>query len=141
MIKDGFNRDAKPASASLYHAHIYYKVGEQSEPDAKALAQLARKLFPQHVEEVIEYDKPGGPHAASNVVIHIKSEGFGEVVRWLQFNTGDLSALVHPKSGDVIKDHIDYGLWLGPHREGLLNGPYFDRKRAERGIKPPKQGQ
>jgi len=137
MIKDGFNRDAKPASAKLYHAHIYYQVGEQSEQDAKAMAQLVRKLFPQHVEDVKEYDKPGGPHAVSNVAIHIKAEGFGEVVRWLQFNTADLSILLHPKSGDVIKDHIDYAMWLGPPREGLLNGAYFDRKRAEPGIKPP----
>lgn len=136
MIKDAFNRGTTPA-AKLYHVHIYYELGKDSERDAKALAQHLRKLFPDGVEDVKEYDKPGGPHAVSNVAVHVKAEAFGEVVRWLQFNTGDLSMLVHPKSGDVIKDHIDYGLWLGPRREGLLNGPYFDRKRAERGMKPP----
>lgn len=135
MLRDGFNSGSKP-EVKTYHIHIYYEVGKESEPQAKALAQQIARLFPGYVEVVHEYDKPGGPHAASNVAVHLKGSGFGEIVSWLQFNSGDLSALVHPKSGDVIKDHIDYGLWLGPRREGLLNDVYFDKKRRERSAKP-----
>lgn len=139
MLKDAFNKGDKPA-VKTYHIHIYYEVGKETEPQAKALAQQIARLFPEHVEEVHEYDKPGGPHAASNVAVHLKSAGFGDIVSWLQFNSGDLSALVHPKSGDVIKDHIDYGLWLGPRREGLLNDVYFAKKRRERSAKPGNPG-
>lgn len=136
MLKNEFNRGRKP-EVGVYHIHIYYDLGKDSENNAKTLAKEIARLFPQHVQEVHEYDKPGGPHALSNVAVHFKATGFGEIVQWLQFNSGDLSMLVHPKSGDVIKDHIDYGLWLGPARAGLLSEPYFDRKRAEKAQKRP----
>lgn len=135
MLTEKFNDGRKP-EVKTYHIHIYYEVGQANEAGAKGLAQKIARAFPEHVQEVHEYDKPGGPHAVSNVAVHFNAKGFGDIVSWLQFNTGDLSMLVHPKSGDVIKDHIDYGLWLGPKRDGLLSTPYFDRKRAERGIKP-----
>jgi len=137
MLTEEFNSGRKP-EVKTYHIHIYYEVGQESERGAKTLAQKIAKAFPAHVEEVREYDKPGGPHAVSNVAVHFSAKGFGDIVPWLQFNAGSLSMLVHPKSGDVIKDHIDYGLWLGPRRDGLLSSPYFDKKRAEKGLKPPK---
>jgi aromatic ring-cleaving dioxygenase len=139
MLADKFNRDGKP-DVKTYHIHIYYELGQQSEKDAKSLAQEIARLFPEHAKETHEYDKPGGPHAKPNVAVYIDGKGFGDVVAWLQFNAGDLSALVHPKSGDVIKDHIDYGLWLGPRRDGLLSEPYFAQRRAERTQKnsPPR---
>jgi aromatic ring-cleaving dioxygenase len=136
MLKEDFNGGQKPA-VKTYHIHIYYDLGKDSENSAKGLAKEIARLFPQHVQEVHEYDKPGGPHAVSNVAVHFGDKGFGEIVQWLQFNAGNLSMLVHPKSGDVIKDHIDYGLWLGPARAGLLSEAYFLRKRAEKGQKPP----
>lgn len=135
MLTEDFNVGRTP-EVKTYHIHIYYDVGQESEQGAKTLARKIAQAFPQHVQEVHEYDKPGGPHAAPNVAVHFSAKGFGDIVQWLQFNTDDLPMLVHPKSGDVIKDHIDYGLWLGPKRDGLLSTPYFDRKRAERGMKP-----
>lgn len=136
MLRDAFSKGGTPPAAEIYHIHIYYEVGKDSEPQAKELARQIARLFPEHVEAVHEYDRPGGPHAASNVAVHLKGAGFGAIVSWLQFNSGGLSALVHPKSGDVIKDHIDYGLWLGPRREGLLSDVYFEKKRSERAQKP-----
>lgn len=135
MLTEKFNKGEKP-DVKLYHIHIYYDVGQESETGAKSLAKEILQRFPAYAKESHEYDKPGGPHAVSNVAVHIDAKGFGEIVSWLQFNSGSLSALVHPKSGDVIKDHIDYGLWLGPHREGLLSAPYFAKKRAEKAAKP-----
>lgn len=135
MLTEQFNGDKKP-DVKLYHIHIYYDVGQGSEAAAKGLAKEILRRFPDAAKEAHEYDKPGGPHAVSNVAVHIDAKGFGEIVSWLQFNSGDLSLLVHPKSGDVIKDHIDYGLWLGARREGLLSDSYFAKKRAERAQKP-----
>ena len=135
MLTDTFNDGGKP-DVKTYHIHIYYTPGAPDEAQAKTLAKDILRLFPAHATEAHEYDKPGGPHAVSNVAVHIDAKGFGDIVSWLQFNTGGLSALVHPKSGDVIRDHIDYGLWLGPKREGLLSEPYFAKKRAEKTAKP-----
>ncbi len=137
MLKDEFNQDDRKPDVKTYHIHIYYDVGRPSDKDAKNLAREIARRFPAYVGEVHEHDQPGGPHAQSNVAVYIDAQGFGEIVSWLQFNVRGLSALVHPKSGDVIKDHIDFGLWLGPRREGLLNDSYFAKKCAERAQKTP----
>ena len=136
MLTEKFNRDNRP-EAAVYHIHIYYEVGKDSEKAAKDLSKHLARIFPAHVEEVKEYDKPGGPHAVSNVAVHFKAAGFGDIVSWLQFNAQDLSILVHPKAGNVVKDHIDYGLWLGTRRDGLLNEAYFQKARQR--LKMPPQ--
>jgi len=38
---------------------------------------------------------------------------FGEVVRWLMLNRNGHSILIHPHTGNSLKDHTDYALWLG----------------------------
>ena len=95
MLTDNFNRPKKP-DVSLYHIHIYYEVGASSEAEAKGLASRIAKAFPNHVKEVHEYDKPGGPHAVSNVAVHFGAKGFGEIVQWLleQGCSGNLPAAV-----------------------------------------------
>lgn len=48
---------------------------------------------------------------------------FGAFVPWLVINRGPLSALVHPNTGDDIRDHSQLATWLGkevPVDLGLL---------------------
>ena len=63
----------------------------------------------------------------------IKPESFGKVVSWLQLNSNGLSILVHPRTGDELKDHLELPLWLGKQRE--LNPAYFAqlKKNAKNG--------
>ena len=44
---------------------------------------------------------------------------FAEVVGWLALNHGALDVLVHPNTGDALRDHRDCALWLG--RSHALN--------------------
>ena len=48
---------------------------------------------------------------------------FGSLVSWLVINRGPLSALVHPNTGDDIRDHTQLATWMGqpfPLQVGLL---------------------
>lgn len=48
---------------------------------------------------------------------------FGAFIPWLVINRGPLSALVHPNTGDDIRDHTQRATWLGqpfPLQVGLL---------------------
>lgn len=48
---------------------------------------------------------------------------FGAFVPWLVINRGPLSALVHPNTGDDIRDHTQLATWMGkevPVDVGLL---------------------
>ncbi|NJM70618.1 MAG: DOPA 4,5-dioxygenase family protein [Scytonema sp. RU_4_4] len=38
---------------------------------------------------------------------------FGEVVPWLMLNREGLDILIHPKTGDDVRDHMEHSLWLG----------------------------
>ncbi|KAK5151302.1 hypothetical protein LTS14_009472 [Recurvomyces mirabilis] len=40
-------------------------------------------------------------------------EQFGAFVPWLVINRGPLSALVHPNTGDDVRDHTQRATWMG----------------------------
>lgn len=41
------------------------------------------------------------------------SEQFGAFIPWLVINRGPLSALIHPNTGDDIRDHSQRATWMG----------------------------
>lgn len=51
---------------------------------------------------------------------------FGEVVPWLMLNREGLDILVHPETGDDVKDHTDNSLWLGEKLQ--LNIEFLERQ-------------
>lgn len=40
-------------------------------------------------------------------------EQFGAFIPWLVINRGPLSVLVHPNTGDDVRDHTQRASWLG----------------------------
>jgi len=38
---------------------------------------------------------------------------FAMVVSWLMLNHGPHSVLVHPNTGNELRDHTEHALWLG----------------------------
>jgi len=48
-------------------------------------------------------------------------------------NAGKFSILVHPNTGDDIKDHLETALWIG--RETPMNMDFFDRLKARHAKK------
>ena len=126
-----------------YHVHIYFAPGEESEKNAKALAATAETLIGDRLNETLVYKRPVGPHSQANVALHIQPEAFAELVPWLQLHNGKgLSILIHPETGDELKDHMESSMWLGKQLE--YNMAYFqpeiDAKKAPEAKKTPPKG-
>lgn len=110
-----FNLEAAKKSLDAvksYDIHIYFTPGTESEWKAHETWQKLAFLFP---EAITSGDLVGrvGPHLKENVDLGLKKEHFGPVVAWLQQNAEGLSILIHPKTGDEWRDHMDSALWLG----------------------------
>lgn len=80
------------------------------------------------------FDKPVGPHPIGMFEVNLFTPAqFGAFVPWLVINRGPLSALVHPNTGDDVRDHTQLATWMGqpfPLRIGLLRN--FLKMKAER---------
>lgn len=111
-----------------YHVHIYFEAGKESEKTALETVRKIEALFPDAVENVHRIGK-AGPHTAPNFAVSISPESFGALIGWLQLNSKGLSILIHPETGDELKDHLESPLWLGKQLE--LNIAFFT------GFAPP----
>lgn len=119
------SHDVKTADqVTGYHAHVYFD--EASEATAAALRQDVETRF--DVTMGRWHHKPVGPHPAWSYQIAFGPDHFAELVPFLALNRRDLSILVHPMTGDVVADHLDYALWLG---ERLSLDPAPLRSAAE----------
>ncbi|TAL38010.1 MAG: hypothetical protein EPN97_04380 [Alphaproteobacteria bacterium] len=109
-------KSARPSAppepeVTAYHVHIYFEPGKEA--DAIETAKQLDERFPGAVEGIHRVGLVG-PHAQKNIGMTIDADSFGEIVGWLQMNRkADLSILVHPRTGDEWRDHIDCPLWLG----------------------------
>ncbi|KAI9209905.1 DOPA-like domain-containing protein [Polychytrium aggregatum] len=108
-----FPEPVLPRSRSnAWDAHVYFDANE---------AELAQKLHDKFRREFPElriytiWDRPIGPHSKNMFELQIDTPAqFGAVVPWLNFNRGNLSVLVHPKTSDGGKaDHTRHAFWLG----------------------------
>ncbi len=91
-----------------FHAHIYYDPATR-ETAARVREGLARfdvLLGSWH-------DEPVGPHPKSMYQVVFTPRQFGEIVPWLMLHRDGLDILVHPETGNNIKDHLEHSLWLG----------------------------
>lgn len=118
--------EAEP-EVTAYHVHIYYDAGREA--DAIETAKQLDERFPGKVDGIHRVGLVG-PHAQKNIGMTIDADSFGEIVSWLQMNRkATLSILVHPRTGDEWKDHIDCPLWLG--KPTPFNLEWF------KGMEPP----
>jgi aromatic ring-cleaving dioxygenase len=109
-LKAAKTEEPTPVPVTAYHVHIYFDAA--SEKTALETARKIDELFPGAVEDAHRVGKVG-PHTLNNIGVTITPESFGEIVSWLQMNRKDLSILVHPRTGDEWRDHMDCALWLG----------------------------
>jgi aromatic ring-cleaving dioxygenase len=116
MTTQKFNIKARKSETpapevKAYHIHIYFDAGK--EDDAIEITKQLDERFPDAIRGVHRVGLVG-PHAQENIGMTIKGDNFGEIVGWLQMNRKEsLSILVHPRTGDEWKDHIECPLWLG----------------------------
>ena len=92
-----------------YHAHIYF------DKDTLALAQQlcenTAELFEVEVGRV--HQKLVGPHPCWSCQLAFSPQQFSAVVPWLALNRAGLTVFVHPQTGDDLRDHRDYAMWMG----------------------------
>jgi DOPA 4,5-dioxygenase len=95
-----------------YHAHIYFD--EQSRAEAVLFHQLLGDQLGSHLRYYGRLiDRPIGPHPTPMFEIDFQPEHFQKVVNFLMLNHGALSVLIHPETGEDIRDHSTLALWLG----------------------------
>ena len=123
-----------------YHIHIYFDANDRkfglSQYQAQQLADDIQTLFPDAVRGIYNVGKVG-PHGGTNVEVDITKESFAEILQWLQVNGRGLSILIHPETGDDLKDHLESSLWL--NRVTPYNDAFFDRLRAGKPDAPVKK--
>ena len=96
----------------VFHAHVYYdpRTREAAARVREGLSHFAVRLGSWH-------DEPVGPHPKSMYQVLFSPEQFGEIVPWLMLHREGLDVLVHPESGDGVRDHLARSLWLGQKLE------------------------
>lgn len=102
------DRDA--ADITEFHAHIYFN-GAAARAHAFHLRACLLADFGGTAGGVRE--TPGGPHPEPDLLVHIPVHRFADAVPFLMLNRKGLSILVHPETGEAVKDHTDNALWLG----------------------------
>jgi DOPA 4,5-dioxygenase len=111
-----------------YHAHVYFDAGSL-EP-ARTLCQEAGRRFGVAVGRM--HHGPVGPHPLGSCQLAFEPALFDRVVPWLAFNRGELVVLVHPETGDDLRDHRDRALWMG--RVLPLDLSIFEEPKGDAGT-------
>lgn len=112
-----------------YDFHVYYYAhNEESDKEAKSLLNKLLNDFPEDsangsiIVKKLPDTKVIGPHATQFWEADVlRPEVFIKVLSWFQLNHGNLSVLIHPQTGDDVKDHTSSALWLGEKLPLLLN--------------------
>lgn len=92
-----------------FHAHIYYD--ESTYKQASILCDEAGKKFDIAVGE--KHKQAIGPHPKWSCQLAFKPEVFGDIIPWLALHRAGLTVFIHPDTGDVLKDHTEYTMWMG----------------------------
>lgn len=111
-----------------FHAHIYYDPASR-----EAAARVRERLARFDVQLGSWHDEPVGPHPKSMYQVVFSPGQFGKIVPWLMLNREGLDVLVHPETGDNVRDHSDRCLWLGEKLK-LNIGVFRRSKRPDSAI-------
>ena len=99
------------ASISSWHAHVYFDA--ESRDAAMAFREVVAALFGDRIALGRFHERPVGPHTQWSYQLAFGVGEFAGVVGWLALNHGALDVLVHPNTGDQLRDHRDSAIWIG----------------------------
>lgn len=75
----------------------------------RTLSELATTLTQKLLSRPVL--KPVGPHPSAMFEVNLFTPAqFGAFIPWLVVNRGPLNALVHPNTGDDLKDHSNVSI-------------------------------
>jgi len=92
-----------------FHAHVYYD--ESTYKQASTLYHEASERFDISIGRM--HKQPVGPHPKWSCQLVFKSQVFGEIIPWLALNRNGLTVFIHANTGDDLKDHTEYTMWMG----------------------------
>jgi DOPA 4,5-dioxygenase len=98
--------------ATSYHAHVYFDAATIEK--AKKICLACSQKFGVTMGRV--HERPVGPHPDWSCQLAFGPEKLGDVVGWLALNRDGLVVLVHPETGDAVKDHSEHAVWMGAIR-------------------------
>ena len=92
-----------------FHAHIYF------EPNCIENARICsvNANLAGIFDLVKLFEQPIGPHPTGMIETHFTERARASALAWLEANRGDFSVLIHPDTGNDIKDHTEGIQWLG----------------------------
>lgn len=95
-----------------FDIHIYFQQTSAAQTKyAKELHERIRREFPE-LRVYSLFERPIGPHPIGMFEVNVFSpEQFGAFVSWLVVWRGPLSALVHPNTGEDVRDHSQRATW------------------------------
>lgn len=100
-----------------YHAHVYFD--ESTIEQAKALCEAAGKKFAATVGRM--HHRPIGPHPSWSCQLAFDRNNHTDLLTWLALNRNGLTILIHPLTGNDLKDHTNYASWMGEPQALNLN--------------------
>lgn len=97
-----------------FDVHVYFLQSDPFQTQfATELWERVRREFPE-LRIYKLWDRPIGPHYTGMFEVNLFTpEQFGAFIPWLVINRGPLSALLHPNTGDDVRDHSQRATWLG----------------------------
>ncbi|EGN96801.1 hypothetical protein SERLA73DRAFT_184963 [Serpula lacrymans var. lacrymans S7.3] len=110
---DAFQAPIMP-STNGFDFHIYHMQNIAS--DAKFAKELHEKIIKEFPElrTYPFWDKPVGPHPTAMFEVDtFNPHQTGALFSWLVVNRGPCSVLVHPNTGNPLKDHTELATWIG----------------------------
>jgi DOPA 4,5-dioxygenase len=99
-------------TATGYHAHVYFDA--QTIDKARRICLECAQLFGATMGRL--HERPVGPHPDWSCQLAFPPERLGEIVGWLALNRDGLVVLVHPETGNELRDHTDHAIWMGAVR-------------------------
>jgi aromatic ring-cleaving dioxygenase len=100
------------ANVVEYHAHVYFDAATLEK--ARRICEACRDTFGVVMGRM--HEKPVGPHPDWSCQLLVPHEKLADVTRWLMLNRDGLVVLVHPETGNDLKDHTDHAMWMGAVR-------------------------
>lgn len=119
-------------SITSYDFHTYYTLGDEtSKAEFYAFRKAVEEEFAPELAEgkcriFQAYDYELGPHTQGMFETDTRDAStYLKMLNFYQLNHGNLSVLIHPRSGlGALSDHTKHALWLGekvPLKEHLLS--------------------
>lgn len=111
-----------------FHLHLYFNA--DSRGSALAIRESLKDVRDFAYELPPVREAPIGPHRWPIWSIWVDRANFTPVVEWMMRHHRRHSVLIHPETGDPLKDHTDHAMWLGTPRPLNLDALREDDQTA-----------